>query len=367
MGLWKGKKGTSVFYKVTNSNNAQKQGIRERVYDPANPRSTNQASQRMKLLPAQRVYGTLKPILERAWQGVKYGPQARYKFLSYALKMTDGFPYVEKDDSNVVPGSYMISRGTLPQITMAIDDMDGMISNITLGIDAPTTIGEVSTAILENNVGFRDGDQITAVYCQGTDSMAWGYESFYIDPTSADNFPLNAIDVLTIEGTYYLAITADQKQHAGAFIHSRLNGDTYERSTAVLLVNTANPPVSNYYTPAQEIRARKSYQNRETIAQNWEVEQDAELIEGAYDSTWVLAGLTGELAPFNGKACKIRKSIETDLPVQVYTGTFQGDGGYLVDENERVLTASDGGTPPSEYGILQSSVQFLAALPSYPV
>ena len=97
MGLWKGKKGSSVFYQIKNTNSAQKQGIRERNYEPANPKSARQASQRMRMYPAQAVYGVLKDTIERSWQGVKYGQMTRQAYLKSALR-SEFYPFVSKSD-----------------------------------------------------------------------------------------------------------------------------------------------------------------------------------------------------------------------------------------------------------------------------
>lgn len=53
MGLWRGKKGSNVFYKIANSSNGQQQGIRQRVFDVANPKTAAQAQQRIKMRAAQ--------------------------------------------------------------------------------------------------------------------------------------------------------------------------------------------------------------------------------------------------------------------------------------------------------------------------
>ena len=113
MGIWRGRKGSSVFYYIKNSSNAQKQGIRERNYEVSNPKSYAQAGQRMKLLAVQRFYNQQKEVLQRGWEGVAYGTPTRRKFLKYALK-TDlaKIASITKDATVVPPSELLVSRGS---------------------------------------------------------------------------------------------------------------------------------------------------------------------------------------------------------------------------------------------------------------
>ncbi len=344
MGLWRGKKGSTVFYKLTNSNNAQKQGIRERVYEVSNPQSNGQATQRAKLLPAQRVAGALREIVERGWQGVDYGSKSRSEFLKRALKMSSGYPYIVKDDDRIVPGAYQITKGTLAQIALTWDDSFKVDTNIMLGdtsswASSTPTIGDLSQSIIDNNANLQSGDQLTFIVAIADQDTAgsqleanytWGYLSFFIDESntdSADTLFNNLLlvsynetndDCLSVTST--VMIGGDQMPIAAvAVVVSRL-GDAgqYMRSTAKLMVNT--DLLADWYSVNQRRRAQESYQttNAAVANTNWPVDGDAEETAGTYQSTLTLAGLTGDLATANGQQILVRKRESDDTLVAVY-------------------------------------------------
>ena len=113
-----GKKGSSIFYKVSNSNNKVTQGLRE--YQPVvtNPKTTSQAQQRMKLQPATNFYRGLSDVLDHSFEGQKYGGRNHSYFMKLAIGNADGinYPYLYKGDTNFVPGSYLVSRGSLGRV-----------------------------------------------------------------------------------------------------------------------------------------------------------------------------------------------------------------------------------------------------------
>lgn len=350
MGLWRGKKGSTVFYKLTNSNNAQKQGIRERVYEVTNPQSNGQATQRAKLLPAQRVAGVIREIVERGWQGVDYGSKSRSEFLKRALSMKSGYPFIEKDDDRVVPGAYQITKGTLSPVQCTYDDSFTVNTNIILGDGTFSTWGDVFQAMIDNNANIQKGDQITIVVCASSSSTTsgqleanydWSYSSVFVDPSNteaAGNQLGEGVSFFSLEegsggGDFgYITVTATKTGQqpsvaiaAVAVIISRL-GDSgqYLRSTAKLLLN--DDLLSNWFSSSQQRRARESYQTRNaaTTNTNWPVDGGEE-IEGTYKTSVVLSGLTGNIEKFNGKPIAVRARESDDTLVAVY---------YKLDESE---------------------------------
>jgi hypothetical protein len=163
MGVWRGKKGSTVFYKLTNSRDAQKQGIRERVYEVKNPRSARQVAQRLRMLPAQRFLSVMSPIIERGYQSLKYGAQSRNEFLRNALKLDSGFPYLERGSSLILPGRYEVSKGTLQSLSLSMNDDYGVVTGLSLNgmTEQPTTVGALSTILLAANANLAAGDQLT--------------------------------------------------------------------------------------------------------------------------------------------------------------------------------------------------------------
>lgn len=348
MGLWRGKKGSTVFYKLTNSNNAQKQGIRERVYEVSNPQSNGQATQRMKLLPAQRVAGVLREIVERGWQGVDYGSKSRSQFLKRALSMSSGYPYIQKDDDRVVPGKYQLSKGSINKVTMTFDSVNA-VSDIFCESMNPSdsTLGEFCQSLIDNNANIQEGDQLTFVVCttvgwDGTSALEynsavfnWEYASFFVDPTSAEegvNYFGSSSNLMSrceldfttpASGLASLQIMPKDDEVdqivAAAIIISRLSDSgSYLRSSSTLLIEET--ALGNFFSTSARTRARESYQtaNASVANTNWPVDGEAEEIEGTYQSTLTLAGLTGDLATANGQEILVRKRESDDTLVAVY-------------------------------------------------
>lgn len=345
MGLWRGKKGSTVFYKLTNSNNAQKQGIRERVYEVANPQSNGQATQRAKLLPAQRVAGVLREIVERGWQGVDYGSKSRSEFLKRALSMKSGYPFIMKDDDRIVPGSYQISKGTISGVTCEYDDSFSVDTNIMLGTGSFDTWGQVFQAVIDNNANIQEGDQLTFIVCASSSDVSssqleanyeWSYFSVYVDPSnteSTSNYLGQGVSYINAnegpDGNINIFADSDGGGNtaiaAVAVIISRLGeSGQYLRSTAKLLVN--DDLLADWYSSSQQRRARESYQtaNSSVANTNWPVDGDAEF-EGTYVTQVILAGLTGNIARFNGSPVAVRARESDDTLVAVY---------YKLDESE---------------------------------
>lgn len=358
MGLWRGKKGSTVFYKLTNSNNAQKQGIRERVYEVSNPKTANQADQRMKLLPAQRIAGALREIIERGWQGIDYGVKSRNAFLSKALSMKSGFPYIDKDSDLTVPGEYQITKGSLTGIFSEFIESEGGYLNVRLYmgegfvITSSTTIGELSQQLLDNTPGIMEGDQLTFVACY-TDDMDlseitlvnyyWNYVSFFLDPNDATL--VDDLGFSFAESQYGLEFTQkispDGGILAGACILSRLGSTgTYLRSTAKLVVRSE---LSGWFTQATKQRARRSYQYNDandepTLGPDWPVDGDVDF-EASYEGELTLSGLTGIYATANGQKIMVRRNQVDDTLVAVYykAGTLDPSTHCVVRPNGSII------------------------------
>lgn len=345
MGLWKGKKGSSVFYRIANSNSQQKQGIRERAYEISNPRTTSQAGQRMKLLPAQRVYGVLNPVISRGWQGVKYGVESKQEFLKRALKLTTGYPFLEKDSSVVIPGAYQISYGTLQQVfTQPSEDPDKHTTSLKVQLtEAETTMGEIFTGLLKGSPYLRNGDQITMVGCSQTSEgeIIWSYFSFIIDenstidPSQMPNFEASGNNLPLLWGITQNNIfirTGNAFLLASAIIVSRLDGEDYKRSTSVLAINDGAGSMTDYFNGAAYRRARNSYMNP-TRAQSTDWPVEPELPDNSYISDYALSGLTGAKASANGIVVKVTRNEETDALTGVFVTTYLG-GDALVKKSD---------------------------------
>lgn len=335
MGLWKGKKGSSVFYQIKNSNSLQKQGVRERNYEPANPRSTSQAGQRMRMYPAQAVYGVLKETIERSWQGVKYGQMTRQAYLKSALR-SEFFPAVSKGDGVIVPGPYQIAKGSLGEVKATLTENGMAVFDFNFATPISSgTIGELSEALLEANAWLKEGDQITTVLCYTGDMTVekfnWWVGSIYIDtsnqtPTNSQDsgFVPLGFEVDWGNGLSYGPVD-EQFIYAAACIVSR-EGTTPLRSNATLAVNAAALP--DYYSTEARARARRSYMNPLTVqSTDWPVDPGEQGGGSSDDYTITVNQVTTQAG-----------GTEDPTP----GGTVSGGGSYLIGERVTLTATPDG-------------------------
>lgn len=378
MGLWKGKKGSSVFYSIWNSNNKEKQGIREYRAEVRNPQSDGQADQRARLLPAQRIKGALRDIVSRSFQGIPYGSKSRLEFIRQAMRLKEGYPFLTKGYQEPVPGRYIISKGTLRQVSLtyagtASSKYFETSLKYSSDVESDTTIGDVSATLLAENSNLVSGDQITLVGCicslpDAPDSSIyeWLYYSFYLDEASttplSDLPGWSALQLSSAQeegGNLYVA-GVQNKLCAAAVIVSRLDEDgMYLRSTAQLELADY---MSVFFTPAQAAVTRASYQTGTTQnSTDWPVEEDTRGGGSSVtDGLYTLSGLTGDRASLNGRKCKVRINTLTGTPTAVYvlSGALEG---ALVSETGSELIFQAG----SDYSYLvKADVPALASLPS---
>lgn len=375
MGLWKGKKGSSVFYRIWNTNNKEAQGIREYRAEVRNPQSDGQADQRARLLPAQRIKGALRDIVSRSFQGIPYGSKSRLAFLREAMRVKDGYPFVTKGYQEPVPGRYYISKGSLQQITTT-DDGGVAVSNIVceIEIDRSTTIANFTAELLEKNPYMREGDQLTFVGClcslpdaPDISVYTWIYYSIILNSTDSTTFEdagLWDYDLILDSKEARLDMEGPSDNLAGsAIILSRLDEDgTYLRSTAQITPAAFMAP---FFSPSQAAVTRASYQtSTRQNSTDWPVEEDTRGGGGSSvtDGLYTLSGLTGDRASLNGRKCKVRINTLTGTPTAVYvlSGALEG---ALVSETGGELSYQVG----SEYSYLvKADVPALASLPSVP-
>lgn len=167
-GVRKGKKGDSVYYTITGSNNKEKQGERQYIGEVANPKTMMQAAQRMKLTPAVNFYRAFgNDILNHSWQGVKYGARSHAQFMKLAMNNNAGvFPFINKGYAKLIPGRYIISNGSLTGVNYSIGSP--MEASFYAGFETPGQ-QNISVArwmeIAINNSGgvIQAGDQVTFV------------------------------------------------------------------------------------------------------------------------------------------------------------------------------------------------------------
>lgn len=361
MERWQGKKGSNVFYKISNSSNAQKQGVRERVYEVSNPKTRSQALQRMKVRAAQNFYNTLAPILNRAMQGVKYGGMTRNEFMKYALSMRSS-PAVEKGSSVAIPGNYLLSKGSLPGFAPKAFSSFEVEFKAPFSIDTAIeaehnyqlTSGDVSK--ITANGAIKEGDQITIIVFNTTKVF---YESFLVAVGST---------IKGINGGYYvfnedvLMLVNQDNVSAAAVILSRKNGNKYERSTAYLALYEESDFIKEAYSTQAINAALATYQKSVSVnseSTDWPVEPEDDgqgTGVASISAPYVLSGLTGAKAGLNGRKVLVFENANTGDLTDVGV-----NNGYLVDfATYQTLIYQESGV---HQGLKPSDVTALASLP----
>lgn len=378
MGLWKGKKGSSVFYKIKYSNNKEKQGIREYQAEVSNPQTDAQADVRSKLLPAQAIRGALRDIVSRSFQGVEYGAKSRLEFMKYAMMDNVRRPYVIKGTNQPVPGEYLIAKGTLPQVYCTFDGSGPrFVTNLALNGDDIDTVGQLSANLLAHNNQLSSGDQLTFIGCVFTNrgtgyatTFDWYYYSFLLDENDdRDLYTLPGAEKVAVDfygvgtaGNLVLRNNTDSVC-AAAVIHSRRGEDgLYLRSTTYITLSD-DPEVTYYFTDRQQAVTRASYQTRAQTrgGLDWPVEQDESTMYTVESVNHAVSGITGAAASLNGEDVWVQRRSDTLEVIRVYASSDSTEGNvFLVNEEGNKLSYTSGS---DVLYLRQDQVPALAGLP----
>lgn len=142
-----------------------KQVTKDRVADIKNPRSSMQMSQRAVMSTVLKAYSSMKDICNHSFEGIPYGQKTMNTFISENINMIrKGVPSVNLSEWKgvAVPNSYLISRGSLPPVSL---EADGLFVHITA---KPTTIGQFFDLFGATQVG----DMMTTCILDG-DKFVW--------------------------------------------------------------------------------------------------------------------------------------------------------------------------------------------------
>lgn len=118
--------------------NNGKQITKDRVEIVKNPRTASQMVQRMVMATASAAYAAMREIANHSFEGVTYGQPSMSKFISINAKLlaanlsaaVSEFGYNEYQNRGLVPGSYQLSKGSLPKpsFTYSASSGSGSIS-----------------------------------------------------------------------------------------------------------------------------------------------------------------------------------------------------------------------------------------------
>lgn len=164
-----------------------KQVTKDRVSVVANPKTSAQATQRQKLLPAVRFQAIFHDLIDHSWENVPYGQKSIQHFMKKALRANIKNGMV-KGQTGWVPNPYQISEGSLPSMG---GFMNGNGSEFMSWDFVNNTKPATYEALIQS--GFQEGDQVTiiAVYEAGSNEQGIVYGMVYdrviINPENVKN------------------------------------------------------------------------------------------------------------------------------------------------------------------------------------
>lgn len=255
----------SLTFQVVNG----QQITKERVSEVKNPKTSSQAVQRMKLAPAQKFYSAFEAVLNHAYQGVQYGNKSREHFMSLAMKQNGG-PYVVKGYNGLVPGTYLVAEGNIPEVILTPDwGGPSVVTSLNVS-EAPASRADFVANVLENNPWIMEGDKLTFLFVMDYNSVYYADKKQIImkavlSEGESDDYAVLSDTFSETEGKLDIALddtpftTTYAHTCAMAVIISRGTSQTKdERSNARMYVN--DDIIGRFYsTEAYEI-AMASYQ-----------------------------------------------------------------------------------------------------------
>lgn len=291
-GVIYGKKGNTVFYRIKNSNNAEKQGWREYNAKVANPQSDGQIDQRVKLAAVNNLYRALKPIIQRGWENHKYGDESRRAFLKKALGASFVGPYIEKGSTLAAPiEGVPITYGSLPSVVVdcpGAGTLPVLMSVLVPDGSNTATIGSISTLFINSGMA-QAGDQVTFLFGWVPDTtsiVVYKEISFIIDPNDGrSNHEAIGIDfaTVTVEGTERLSIDEfnnfDYSGYEYCFLCSvSRNGENTNLRSYAEFAMTAAFRAMFYGNEDQNAAAKRSYRRQQSADTNWPLVPDSDVV-----------------------------------------------------------------------------------------
>lgn len=171
IGNFRGKLGNIVGYQYIDANGHAVQAIRAYRPDVFNPKTLEQAQQRIKITNSVAFYKAFAQILSRSYEGRKNAHACYCRQQSLAMSMIYGeTPAVPKGRRGFVPAFYIVAEGSLPERSvLSVGTADAPQSfttslQVSITINNATTLGELSQDLVDNNLNLLDGDTLYFLY-----------------------------------------------------------------------------------------------------------------------------------------------------------------------------------------------------------
>lgn len=236
-------------------------------------RSEKQANTRCQLANVSANYQLFRCKKMQSFEGKEAGQNDFNIFVQVNYDRNPVF--ITKQDrkcGGCVLGNYQYSLGSLNPIAISLNAGGVLVTNIGLGslvIDANTTVGEFSAAVLANNKDWQADDQLTFFYAeQMVDSE--GVPRASMDPyrmvmSTTDQTKLwNVVSALGFSsvaaaGTgYVLGMGIALSNAGGSWIHSRNDGDG-GKQVSTQRMKVVSDILASYQGEAAFLASAKSY------------------------------------------------------------------------------------------------------------
>lgn len=141
-----------------------KQVTKTRVTHVANPQSQFQMRQRLHLVQVANAATKLKGLINHSFEGVTYGQESigRFRALNLQKGLLEVVSYVPKDFGDCGVASFMVAKGSLPEISANFADNEATSVpriGLNLTVAEPSFDENVKTWMPVN--GIVEGDQLT--------------------------------------------------------------------------------------------------------------------------------------------------------------------------------------------------------------
>lgn len=244
--------------------------ISELPVKPVTPRrSARQMDRRTQWGNLAAIYKQFDSMLRRGYENLPPQMSVFNAFIQANIDVVK--VYITKTirlNGGAILAPYQITRGSLPSISMAKNASNILVSSIRLGtlaIDANTTIGQFSQAVIDNNDAFDEGDQLTFFHgIQSIDTVTRtpratikGYK--VVLSTAEDTKLWDVVDRIGFSVTDNCLATSQQITNGAAvWVHSRETADgALKVSTQLFFVE--NSALATYQGRTAFTAAANSY------------------------------------------------------------------------------------------------------------
>lgn len=168
IGVVSGKLGNMVGYKVSNSNDAEKQGWRPYTAKIANPKSQGQRAQRAVFNTVSGAAAALNWLIDHSFEGLQGAGQNRNKFMALNLALLrqradEGKPdFLLKGQSYLTQNPFIVSKGTLAPIKVTLNS-ELLVNNVP-AVQTDIAVSEMTAVPANVFTSIMPGAQITVVF-----------------------------------------------------------------------------------------------------------------------------------------------------------------------------------------------------------